>query len=60
MSFSLGEIVSPFVTFGAPRLNESAEMKLRLGQIPNESKEKIQKLANADRDYSLMDMAEFK
>jgi hypothetical protein len=35
-------------------------MKLRLGQIPNESKEKIQKLANADRDYSLMDMAEFK
>ena len=60
MSLTLGEIVSPFVTHGAPRLNESPEMKLRLGQIPNESKEKIQKLANADRDYSLMDMTEFK
>lgn len=60
MSRTLGEIVAPFVSHGAPLLNESPEMKLRLGQIPNESKEKIQKLANADRDYSIMDMAEFK
>lgn len=60
ISRSLGEIVAPFVSHGAPLLNESPEMKLRLGQIPNESKEKIQALANIDKDYSLMDMAEFK
>lgn len=55
-SLTPGEIVSPFVSRGAPLLNESAELKRQLGLIPIESKIKIQEQANFDKDYSLADM----
>ena len=55
-SLTLGEIIAPFVSRGAPLLNENAELKRQLGLIPLESKMKIQEQANFDKDYSLADM----
>lgn len=55
-SLATGEIVSPFVSRGAPLLNENTELKRQLGLIPLESKVKIQEQANFDKDYSLVDM----
>lgn len=56
-SLTLGEIISPFVSRGAPLLNENPELRRQLGQIPLESKMKIQAQANADQDYSLADIS---
>nr|QIM10715.1 hypothetical protein PlAlph_6070 [uncultured Alphaproteobacteria bacterium] len=55
-NLTLGEIISPFVSRGAPLLNENAELRHQLGRIPLESKMNIQERANADKDYSLADM----
>ena len=54
-SLSIGEIISPFVSRGAPLLNENAEMKKQLEKIPSDDKIKIQEAANVDKDYSLLD-----
>lgn len=56
-SLSIGEIISPFVSRGAPLLNENAEMKKQLEKIPSDDKIKIQEAANVDKDYSLLDFA---
>ncbi|MBR1648710.1 MAG: hypothetical protein IJ689_03825 [Alphaproteobacteria bacterium] len=55
-ALSLGEIISPFVSRGAPLISEHPEMKIIFSKIPAADKQKLQSLANNDEDYSLADM----
>lgn len=55
-SLTIGEVIAPFVSRGAPLYNENAEMRRQLGQIPAGDKNRIQDLANNDKDYSLIEL----
>ena len=59
-SLTLGEIAAPFVTRGAPMINEHPVVKLLLNQISLDGRTRLQAFANKDNDYSLLEMSEFK
>lgn len=59
MELTVGEIINPFVLAGLALINENPEIKSELERIPILSRNRLQELANDDKDYSLMNLQDY-
>ena len=59
MGLDIDEVIHPFVLAGLALINENPEIKSELERIPVLSRNRLQDWANADKDYSLMNLQDY-